>query len=214
MNTELLQENRSLGFANAESAPPHFAARIIEIRRAVLEKRAVPEPSAEYRMYAERNYVAPRVRVKPLPASMITETLQQTIDRQARQIRADREAFVRAAKVRDMLTDFSAAGQDNWRHHVEGQLNRDGGAVSDPQQLMRCSSLTSSREDHEYGVQAHANIARKLCDRKQDGWADAADRHFAASGAHRAAAADPTPENCGKAVVACQRAATTGTDDE
>ena len=218
MNTELLQENRSLGFANAESAPPHFAARIIEIRRALLEKRAVPEPSAEYRAAAQLAYRPPTVRkVNPHSrAPLSTSELLRIALRQAKQINKDygrdpEAELIHAIRENRVDDAFAAvrAGRDPFAR------SSDGGAVSDPQQLMRCSSLTSDREDHEYGARAHANIARKICDRRKDNWAARADAQFAASEAHRAAAADPTPENCGKAVVACQRcAATTGEDDE
>ena len=75
MNTELLQENRSLGFANAESAPPHFAARIIEIRSALLETKPVPAPSRAYTVEAERRSALATHAVRktnPLPASMVS----------------------------------------------------------------------------------------------------------------------------------------------
>jgi hypothetical protein len=43
-----------LGYGDATSAPPRFAARIVEIRQAILDGRAIPPPSAEYRAAAER----------------------------------------------------------------------------------------------------------------------------------------------------------------
>ncbi len=105
-NQELLQESRVYGWPSAESAPPRFAARIIEIRRATVEKRAVPEPSAEYRMYAERNYVAPRRKVNTLPVSVFNKhgkielSLEERILAQACTIRKDREAYEAAEQKR------------------------------------------------------------------------------------------------------------------
>jgi hypothetical protein len=213
MNTELLQENRSLGFANAESAPPHFAARICEIRSAILEKRPVPGPSRDFIEGAERRsaLATPAARrVNTLPASMLTETLQQTIDRQARQIRADREAMERAAKVREMLTDFSAVGQDNFRHYVEDRVQ--GGQPATPDYQMRCGSMSSSADDHAWGTSAHCVLARKAFD---DGDRSLAERHYEAAECHRAVGSPDTPDyqvRIFRAVAACQ--ATTEKDDE
>jgi hypothetical protein len=41
-----------MGFGDATGAPPRFAARIAEIRSAILERRPIPAPSAEYRASA------------------------------------------------------------------------------------------------------------------------------------------------------------------
>jgi hypothetical protein len=42
-----------MGFGDATGAPPRFAARIAEIRSAILERRPIPQPSAEYRATAQ-----------------------------------------------------------------------------------------------------------------------------------------------------------------
>jgi hypothetical protein len=47
-DNELLLENRALGFVSAETAPSYFRARILEVRRAIVEKRSVPAPTREY----------------------------------------------------------------------------------------------------------------------------------------------------------------------
>jgi hypothetical protein len=44
---------RGGGFADASSAPKRFADRIVEIRHALIERRPIPEPSAEYRAAAD-----------------------------------------------------------------------------------------------------------------------------------------------------------------
>lgn len=49
----ILGENRMLGWVDAQAAPPRFAARIAEIRSAIIAKRPVPAPSSEYRSQAE-----------------------------------------------------------------------------------------------------------------------------------------------------------------
>jgi hypothetical protein len=41
-------DHRGSGFADASSAPRHFADRIVEIRSALVEKRDVPQPSRDY----------------------------------------------------------------------------------------------------------------------------------------------------------------------
>jgi hypothetical protein len=202
-NQELLQEHRGMGWPDITQSMrsadrQRFADKIAQFRRDALAN------PAEYRANCEREesrFTTLAVRKSnPLPASMIVETLKQTLDRQARQIREDSER-------ERLMTDFSAVGQDNFRHYVEDRFQ--SGQAEDPQQSLRCGSLTSSREDHAWGAEAHANIARKLCDRKTDGWADAADRHYAASAAHRAAASAPdTPDYvqiAGRAVGACLR---------
>ena len=53
MKKSILAESRSRGWVSAESAPPKIKARIAEIRRALLAGQPIPEPSAEYRSFAE-----------------------------------------------------------------------------------------------------------------------------------------------------------------
>jgi formate dehydrogenase maturation protein FdhE len=102
MNTELLQENRSLGFANAESAPPHFAARICEIRSAILEKRPVPGPSRDFIEGAERRsaLATPAVRKSNYPGVKIELSLSERLLVQAYQIRKDNEAYRKSEEAR------------------------------------------------------------------------------------------------------------------
>jgi len=90
-NTELLQENRSQGWACATSAPPHFAARIIEIRRALLEKRSIPAPSRAYVKEAELRYAlaTPAVRKANIIPAPIIDPLRQKLAEQAERIRVD-----------------------------------------------------------------------------------------------------------------------------
>lgn len=58
-NQELLQDNRSLGWAQVPAeAPAWVRNRIIEIRAALIEKRGVPAPSAEYCTAAEQRCLA------------------------------------------------------------------------------------------------------------------------------------------------------------
>jgi hypothetical protein len=207
MNTELLQENRSQGWACATSAPPRFAARIIEIRQALADKKPIPQVSAEYRSAAAIAY-RPTVRNIHSQAPLSMRELLAKAARQAVEINAGRyEHELAAARFSNRVDDMIVTVKRGGNPFEEQRTAK---------QTLRCGSLTSSREDHEYGVEAHANIARRLCtEKREDGWAARADAHFGASEAHRAAAADPTPDNCGKAVVACQRcAATSEKDDE
>jgi hypothetical protein len=44
---------RGGGFADASSAPKRLADRIVEIRQAIIERRPIPEPTAEYRAAAD-----------------------------------------------------------------------------------------------------------------------------------------------------------------
>lgn len=53
MRKSILAESRSRGWVSAESAPPRIQARIAEIRRAILAGKPIPQPSAEYRSFAE-----------------------------------------------------------------------------------------------------------------------------------------------------------------
>lgn len=53
MRKSILAESRSRGWVSAETAPPRIQARIAEIRRALLAGKPIPQPSAEYRSFAE-----------------------------------------------------------------------------------------------------------------------------------------------------------------
>jgi len=223
-DTELLSENRTYGWpditVSMRSADrQRFAKRIAALRLAQIERRAEPEMSAEYRSVAERNYaVTSRVR-KALPVSVFNKhgkivlSLEERILATACQIRKDREAMERATKEREMLSDFSAVGQDNFRHYVEGRLDGGQAAVpaGDTSNTLRCSSMTSTAEDHEWGAQAHNVIARKLIDRKDPATPDyqvRADNHFRAAEAHAAVGSPDTVDyqvRCARAVAACQR---------
>lgn len=210
-NQELLQENRAQGWESALTAPPRFAARIIEVRRALLEKRSVPAPSREYVHEAELRYAAaPRYirKVNPLPAPLLSrnELLRKAL-RQAEQIAKDfgrdPAAELKAARLSNRVDEMFADAK------AGRTLRFDGGQAADPQQLLRCSSMTASRQDHEWGAKAHINIARKICDRKESGWQDAADRHYRAADAHQSvidANDDNYADRCGRACVACARA--------
>ena len=224
-DTELLSENRTYGWpditVSMRSADrQRFAKRIAALRLAQIERRAEPEMSAEYRSVAERNYaVTSRVR-KALPVSVFNKhgkivlSLEERILATACQIRKDREAMERATKEREMLSDFSAVGQDNFRHYVEGRLDGGQAAVpaGDTSNTLRCSSMTSTAEDHEWGTSAHCVLARKAFD---DGDRSLAERHYEAAECHRAVGSPDTPDyqvRCARAVSACQ--ATTEKDDE
>ncbi len=208
-NLELLETRDAMGWADATRCPAgRLRDRIITVRQAQLEKRSVPEPSAEYRAAAQLAYRVPTVR-KVNAHSRAPLSMRELLAKAARQAEEIHGARCRAEVAAACLSNRVDEAYEAVR------AGRNPFEERAAKQLMRCSSLTSDRDDHEYGVQSHANIARKLCDRREDNWAARADTHFAASEAHRAAAADPTPDNCGKAVVACQRcAATSEKDDE
>ena len=208
-NLELLETRDAMGWADATRCPAgRLRDRIIAVRQAQLEKRAVPEPSAEYRAAAAIAYRVPTVRKVNAhsQAPLTTSELLAKLARTAEEIHGARcRAEVAAACLSNRVTEAYAAVRAGRNPFEEQRAAK----------TLRCGSLTSSREDHEYGVEAHNNIARRLCtEKREDGWAARADAHFGASEAHRAAAADPTADNCGKAVVACQRAAVSeGTDE-
>jgi len=84
MKTYILSESRKRGWASAMTAPPKIAARIAEIRRAILAGKPIPEPSAEYRSYRE---TASRVmkdlfptKKTPTTEDAHLETLRRSLD--------------------------------------------------------------------------------------------------------------------------------------
>ena len=294
----ILAENRAQGWADATRCPAgRLRDRIKAIRQALLDKRAVPAPSAEYRFKAELRYAATSHARRfsedqsrdpdgkfasgsseagraAGAASSKDEHERAAEHHEAEAAKSEKwsprwtghmtaaDAHREAASSGDakkgenanrlsrnlyerpkerslpapLLTDHElrrkaiilgwaiwkdgVIAADKSKRHVDDLISivkRGGNPFEEKRTVkqMRCSSLTSSREDHEYGAEAHANIARRLCTEKRaDGWAQKADAHFGASEAHRAAAKDPTPDNCGKAVVACQRSAVSEDTDE
>ena len=77
----------AMGYGDATSAPPRFAARILEIRQAWLDGRPIPQPSAEYRMAADRAMAVEQrlfptrvnQRVEP-PTPTSVENLRRRLD--------------------------------------------------------------------------------------------------------------------------------------
>jgi hypothetical protein len=114
MNTELLKENRSQGWASAESAPEWAKARICEIRTAQAAKVTPPAPSREYIAAAEQRSVAALTRVNRLfPAKLTARqemakrsglTEGQIIDAEFRLL-AKRQAVEIAAAQPERATD-------------------------------------------------------------------------------------------------------------
>ena len=112
---ELLQENRAQGWADAQRCPAgHMRDRIIAVRQALLEKRAVPAPSAEYRFEAELRYAATtHVRkVNTLPASIIHKPIILSLEE-----RLLATAFV----MHEQEATQCAAEQKRWDNDPEFQ---------------------------------------------------------------------------------------------
>ena len=77
-----------MGYGDATSAPPRFAARIVEIRSAVLAGRPIPAPSAEYRAAAERAQTVEK-RLFPTRANQRPEqTTTTNVDKLRRSLSA------------------------------------------------------------------------------------------------------------------------------
>jgi hypothetical protein len=106
MNTELLKENRSQGWASAETAPEWAKARIIEIRQAQAAKITPPAPSREYVAAAEKRFLSAATfakRLFPNHVVNIDAELRAQADRQAAEIRAAAILDPRCVAVRAVL---------------------------------------------------------------------------------------------------------------
>lgn len=68
----------TMGFGDATDAPPRFAARIVEIRQAILAGRPIPAPSAEYRALAARAQAITQRLFPQSPVKQRTETTTTT----------------------------------------------------------------------------------------------------------------------------------------
>jgi hypothetical protein len=216
MDQSLLEERQAQNWASATTAPPHFAARIIEIRSALLSKRPVPAPSRAYAVEAERrSALATHGRkVNPLPASMtrahIELPLKDKLLADAYDLRKAREAAARALDQR--VTDaFEAvrAGRNPFRSEDGGQASVPAGDASNTFRCAANSFSTSTRDDHKKASEQHAWAAQSIARKRGDNFAARADAHYAASSAHAKAAdqyADDMFAECaGLAQVACNR---------
>lgn len=80
----ILAENRALGWCAAVTAPPRIAARIIEIRSAILAKRPIPAPSSEYRSqalaFAQRLFQTREKQPAVTQVPTRTENLRRQLD--------------------------------------------------------------------------------------------------------------------------------------
>jgi hypothetical protein len=77
-DNELLLENRALGFVSAETAPAYFRARILEVRRAIVEKRSVPAPTREYIAGAEQRSMLAAAALRHVTRLFPTKTKRPT----------------------------------------------------------------------------------------------------------------------------------------
>jgi hypothetical protein len=102
---ELLEQRDSMGWASATTAPTHFAARIIEIRSALLEKKPAPAPSRTFVAAAELRYAATS-HARKVPVSVFNKhgkielSLEERLLVVAGQIRADNEAYRKSEEAR------------------------------------------------------------------------------------------------------------------
>jgi hypothetical protein len=212
-NTELLEQRDSMGWASATTAPPRFAARIVEIRSAQLDKKPIPAPSRAFVAEAELRYVAPRIRkLNPLPASMLTSSqLLAKAARQAEQIDNGRYERELAAAILENRVDAAyadvRAGRNPFARYsplaVEA-ASEDGGQASAPagdtSNTLRCiaGSTSASASDHQRAVTQHREMAKRCKD------LESGCRHHAAADAHELAAVTSTRAN--DALVACRAA--------
>jgi hypothetical protein len=72
------------GWGDATSAPPRIAARIVEIRAAVLAGHQMPPPSAEYRGFAER---AQRFEQRLFPQERVSQRAEPQSDKAVENLR-------------------------------------------------------------------------------------------------------------------------------
>jgi hypothetical protein len=151
-------------------------------------------------------------KVNPLPASLTTSQLLAKAARQAEEINGERYKRELAVAILSNRVDeaFEAvrAGRNPFARYsplaVEA-ASEDGGQSSvpagDASNTLRCSSMTSTREDHEWGSSAHCVLGRKAFD---DGDRDLAAKHYVAAECHRAASVPNTPDYVqARAVAAC-----------
>jgi hypothetical protein len=196
---ELLEE-RGGNWASAVTAPLRFQQRIIEIRRAKLEKRPVPAPSRDYTVEAERrSAIATHAVRKSNVIPVVVLPLSSKVLADAYDLRKAREAAARALDQR--VTDAFAAVRAGRNPFEEERYQ--SGQSEDPQQTMRCrgGSLSASVEDHEAACLSHREMAKR-CKDMESGC-----RHHTAADAHRDAADHPaTVDYQIRALTACAAA--------
>ena len=225
----MARKESAMGWADASTAPDRFKMRILEVRTAVIEKRAIPAPSAEYRSAAAAAYRAPVRKVNTIPPSMLSmRDLRAKAARQAEEIHgAKYRAEVAAACLSNRVDEAYAAVRAGRNPFEEEDRGGFGGSISsgagisqpgsdlspnapEPFRCAASSFSTSSRDDHRKASEEHCNFARSIVNRKGDRWAERADAHFSAQSAH-AKAADQSDDNlfaecAGLAQVSCNRA--------
>jgi hypothetical protein len=200
--TELLAENRALGFACAETAPEPYRTRILEIRSALVAKKPVPAPSREFIAGAEQRSAALNFAHRLFPNR--NEDLRAKAARLGELIRAD---FINAHASEIVLEDWAqravaANVRAGYALNVEapGPRSEDGGQVSEGgTPSLRCKAATA--DEHRAAAERH----RILAQRSQTS-AKRADLHYTAQDAHLACADDIDDEDCADRCAAFCRA--------
>jgi len=157
-----------------DSCPDHFVERIIEIRQAIVEKRAVPAPSRSYVAGAEQRSLESRAFgfAKRIFRSEDSE-LRDRLAKQARRISDD---CVRA-RANEILLEEARAG---FALGVEA-ASEDGGQVSEggtPTFRCKATSTSSTAEEHRYSARVHRVHRDRATNANAYAWDDeAADDH-------------------------------------
>jgi hypothetical protein len=103
METDLLKENRQLGFVSledSENIPPHIFGRLIELRAAKAAGKIAPPPSSYYIAAAERrNLTLPRIIERKLFPVPVLPSLAQRKRSVCLEERVERE---HAAQLRSL----------------------------------------------------------------------------------------------------------------
>ncbi len=205
---ELLLENRSMGWVSAATAPAWARTRIIEVRKAQLDKTAVPSPSREYCAAAEKRSLAARnlartlfpVRRKCLEDRFVEAHgydpfLTKIVAlRQSAEISRDAVRFAAriAAEARDSRPDYLLNADEKYQR----AMRRDAEARAIAQvEVAACRA--KSAEGHRKAADFHCDQARNCRSIEQ------AKLHYDAADAHRRAADSLTEQTASDAHQTC-----------
>ncbi len=203
-NTELLLENRAMGWVSAATAPAWAQARIIEVRKAQIEKRPTPLLSREYIAAAEKRSMAARNFVRTLfPARRQSLEdrfvaahgydpflMRSRANRQAFEIA--REARILAALRRDARPDYLLTADE--LYHRQMAREYEARAIA---QVEVAGCRAKDAEGHRRAAEFHASQARSCRS------IDTASLHYAASDAHRRAADNFNDDTDDEASLEC-----------
>jgi hypothetical protein len=169
-----------MGWGDATTAPRYFQDRIVEVRHAIVEKRAIPAESPAYVQAREIRMTLAEKAVRFVKNVFTSNAdLHAQADRIARQIKRD-EAHARAEAERKF---FATASPEELLRTLEAKLGvreQPGSALSAQPGSTPCTAC--SVEGHSKAAAYHRNKAAKAAS-----WQEGASHHAAAD-AHAKAA--------------------------